>query len=652
MSTLGLLISGDEELVAHVSGRECDSVVDVSELFRGEVKEDLDAWQGVIVVADSITSIRTLLPQLAAMSCVTKEVEVVVGGHPISTMLGVPASPVGNHRVIAAQKRRFDRPVPHVRLTVRFGGRPRLADVLASMLQSGPSVATRPAGGLRVGIVDAAPDSMLWASGDPAAIRLSPECAVGDDPLRPVDIVVSGGAGPLADATPVVIDAGGPERRPRWSELVTAPRESLERFVSTASGALVPPVDTDTLTPIGFRTAPDDSEVWLRRVEDGALPRLAFADPTGARSSSFHEWSGLTERVVDEVRPHRVVHDDPYAHSGPVQQAAFLVQAACAALPVVADDLSTTVRRLIGRDLAEAFATGSAADLTDRVRREAYCMAIRRTAFERHGARRRWSSIARDNGFWSAPAAAVSVVVATRRPELVPRICEQVARQDWPRVELVLGLHGVPRDDPRVDEIEATFPGPLVVAEVPADRSFGEMLNDLCSMASGELLAKMDDDDWYSSHHVTDLVHAAEYSRADLVGSGAEFMYLEALDLTVRRHQTHGHRYANRVPGASLLLSAGTLRSAGGWRPIPRGVDTALAQAIIDSGGSIYRSHGLGIMVYRAAEGHTWDPGVEYFVRGDIDQWPGFVPPPDIIGPGPDQRSVPVSWFDRTGAGP
>jgi hypothetical protein len=56
------------------------------------------------------------------------------------------------------------------------------------------------------------------------------------------------------------------------------------------------------------------------------------------------------------------------------------------------------------------------------------------------------------------------------------------------------------------------------------------------SFSSGALISKWDDDDWYGSEHLLDLVTALEYSGADLVGKAAERIYLAKHGMTVRRN--------------------------------------------------------------------------------------------------------------------
>ncbi|TDC54426.1 glycosyltransferase family 2 protein [Jiangella ureilytica] len=647
-----MLITSDETLIDLASGRSCDTVVDFSELFAGEINNGDAPWSRILLVADSVTVLRAMLPQLVALPYESKVFEVVVGGLPKRELVRLPHGSVGIRAVVTAEQDIIEEPVPHARYAVRFRGVLPLADPLAAMLEGGSSTFQRPAAGLRVGIEHDAADAMPWVCGDPSAVRFGGSMPAGADGPFSVDVVLTSGdaapAGKPSLEAPVMLAVGGPARRPSWRDLVDAPRGDVEAFVARAQEpGILPPVDTDTLRPVGFRPDVENDEVRLRRLGGCDVSHFAFDGPGEWTSAHFDDWSGLSDRVVDELRGFRAVHDDPQAHQGPVQHAAFLAQAATAALPIVTSGLGDTVRRLLGEPLARELSAVTQRDLADPVRREAYAMSIRRLAFARHGTRGRWASVSRQLGRWTRPSVTVSVILPTKRPELLARIAEQLRRQTWPEVELVLGLHGIERGHPRVRELEAAYDRPLVIAEVPTTRSLGDMLNDLCDLASGELVAKMDDDDWYSEHHLTDLVHAAEYSRADLVGSGAEFLYLEALDLTVRRHRTSGHRYTNRVPGATLLMPVHTLRGVGGWRPLHRAVDTALAHAVTQSGGSIYRTHGLGIVVYRAAWGHTWDPGVEYFLRGDVHQWPGFAPPPGILGAAPSVASAPSSWFDQ-----
>ena len=74
--------------------------------------------------------------------------------------------------------------------------------------------------------------------------------------------------------------------------------------------------------------------------------------------------------------------------------------------------------------------------------------------------------------------------------------------------------------------------------DVGTDRDLGQVLALLGERATGDLVTKWDDDDWYTTEHLLDLVAAMRYSGAGVVGKPAEYVYLSSLDLTLRRFST------------------------------------------------------------------------------------------------------------------
>ena len=141
--------------------------------------------------------------------------------------------------------------------------------------------------------------------------------------------------------------------------------------------------------------------------------------------------------------------------------------------------------------------------------------------------------------------------------------------------------------------------------------------------ASGEWWANMDDDDWYGAEHLTDLVTAAGYSGADLVGKGSEFVYLEDDDLTVRRDLGNSEVESRTLAGGTLLKRAEALRAAHGWRGLSGGVDVALIDDVVAAGGRLWRTHPFGYLLRRTGGTHTWRVDDRYFLRHADQQWEG-----------------------------
>ena len=153
------------------------------------------------------------------------------------------------------------------------------------------------------------------------------------------------------------------------------------------------------------------------------------------------------------------------------------------------------------------------------------------------------------------------------------------------------------------------------------------MLNAAVAAATGDLILKMDDDDWYAPDFVADLLRARGYSGADLVGTADEFYYLADRDLTVQRRHP-GELYSHWVAGGTLLLGRSLLREVGGFASVPKHVDRHLLDALRAVGATIYRTHGLGYVLRRNSDGHTYDADLDKILDPDqlVATWPGFRP--------------------------
>lgn len=222
---------------------------------------------------------------------------------------------------------------------------------------------------------------------------------------------------------------------------------------------------------------------------------------------------------------------------------------------------------------------------------------------------------------------AVSALLVTKRPEQLWHALSQLAGMRYPSLQLVLGLHGDGFDRALVDRyVRDLVPQrDVVVVEVPYERPFGEVLSIVSARANGTLLTKVDDDDFYGPEHIRDLVVAREYSGAEVVGKPPEYIFLDALDVTVRRPQYPVERFGKFVGGGTIMLSRADLESVGGWRPVPSAVDRALLDRVLGAGGLVYATHPLGYVYVRHSGQHTWDPGTAHFLSRTARQWPGIV---------------------------
>ncbi|SDG53635.1 Glycosyl transferase family 2 [Sinosporangium album] len=221
---------------------------------------------------------------------------------------------------------------------------------------------------------------------------------------------------------------------------------------------------------------------------------------------------------------------------------------------------------------------------------------------------------------------AVSVLMSSMRPAMLASALRQMERQRGVEVEVLLGLHGTSVEDAAVRRAVAECRLPITVVEAGREVPFGEVLNRAADKADAGIIAKWDDDDWYSPEHLSDLLMARKYSGTEVVGVAPEFFYLEPLVTTVRRTDYSSEVWTDHVAGGTIMLETAMLREVGGFEPEPRGVDARLLAAARRAGGRIYRTHGLGYVLRRALGDHTWRLPLAHFLRRSSRQWHGFRP--------------------------
>jgi len=413
----------------------------------------------------------------------------------------------------------------------------------------------------------------------------------------PAWICIAGTAGHLPGASKLKKKLDGVE------VVLVAP----DVLADTVNGVAVPMVRLGAESGI-----PEAAPVNPRRFNPaGFLPVGSSAEVEPAPDLSWPEDRVRAARGALASRVERI-HD--------LASAAALLELTASGAVVVVDD-PTGSERWLGARLAALVDGVDTERLKDPTYRESVSVAQRRATHTDHALPVRLRQIRVAAGLPVMPDPTVSVVASTNRPEMLDRIVANVALQDHPRLELVLALHGdgFPAVDPVTPDSLA-----LTVLRFPADAVFGHVLSAASAAASGEWVAKMDDDDWYGTEHLSDLVMAAGYSGADLVGKGSEFVYLEGSDETIRRGLGAGEAPSRTLSGGTLLVRSSVLRDVDGWRGLPRGVDVALIDDVVSAGGTVWRTHPFGYLLRRTTGRHTWSVDERYFERQAEQRWDGL----------------------------
>ncbi|WP_043616329.1 glycosyltransferase family 2 protein [Nonomuraea candida] len=350
-----------------------------------------------------------------------------------------------------------------------------------------------------------------------------------------------------------------------------------------------------SVTPCGFTRTPEKG-----------LARLHWAD---------NAWA-VEGRPLDvaELRPLRGLEIEWPDAPAPLDG---LLAAAASGIPLTAGHAPPWVPAGLAAVLTDRAWLGHAADGTARsladLRREEHSVRLRRLAHP------------------AATTPQVSIVMATKRPGLAGAALAQMERQRDVSSEVLLGLHGVAFEEVR--EAVESCSLPVKWIEEPGSTPFGEVLNRAARRASGDYVAKWDDDDWYGPRHLADLFMALSYAGADVVGTTAEFFYLEPLKATIRRTtfasgaSYPSEVYADHVAGGTIMVSRAKFQEIGGFPGLPRAVDLEFLKAAQQAEARIYRTHGLGYILRRGLSAdHTWQLPLAHFVKVAANQWRGFRP--------------------------
>ena len=339
----------------------------------------------------------------------------------------------------------------------------------------------------------------------------------------------------------------------------------------------------------------------------------------GAHRSSPTTTRAVLRRGLDPQRLrnlNRAHHMDDSADQHPdvITRAGVLAAVAATGMVVHLTEPDPELGRYLGSDLYSLM-TDDRAGAADTHTRESLSITMRRCALRDHSLRARARQVLAGTGRAGPPLPLVSVLLATRRPHRVAAAVEAVASQTYPRVELVLAMHGEGFDDDAVNEMLAALHAPSRAVPVAADEPLGAVLNAAVGESTGTLLTKFDDDDFYGPEHLWDLVLAHEYSRAALVGKAAEYVYLAKSDRTVHRFRNRAERLSASLAGGTMMIARHRLDALLGWRDIPASVDRALIEDVTKAGWRTYQTHGMGYMLVRHDEGHTWPAKDAYFLK-------------------------------------
>lgn len=409
---------------------------------------------------------------------------------------------------------------------------------------------------------------------------------------------------PLAPAAAPMVHspatAGGTDRRPGAAAVVSdqgaldpVSVRGLESFVAPA---------------VGSRALPE-LHSWRARGPRGAVgteAALPAAVKPVAVGSTVLE---LSDPIVDY---YRVLVDA--ARNSPESIWSLLdaaaAQTSVVTLPEYRAALPADLRPHVASALQPAaFAREIIARVAQPELRDREALQLHRAVLAGHTLSHRVDAVLSGLGRRVVPAdRSVSIVVPTNREHELDNVFANVARQAHRDHELILVLHGLPLDHADL-HARAKEHGVerLQVIDADASAPLGTMMNLGVDAASGRYTAKMDDDNFYGRHYLTDLVNAFSSTGAGIVGKWAHYIWLRSVNAVVLRYAGYQHRYHRLVQGGSIMADTELAKDLR-FSDIPRAVDTDFLNRAWASGVKTYSSDRFNFVSIRGTdhEAHTW----------------------------------------------
>jgi hypothetical protein len=163
----------------------------------------------------------------------------------------------------------------------------------------------------------------------------------------------------------------------------------------------------------------------------------------------------------------------------------------------------------------------------------------------------------------------VTVLATTEHPERLDGLLGQVARQTHRPLQLVLVVPAALVTDAGALAAAAGLDD-VAVLPAAAGATPDACLDLALDAATGAYVATFDDDAFYGSEFLRDLLDSFGYTDAEVAGKRAHYVHDEATGATVLRHPDAEHRYADTLePGTVVAATevARRVRFAGGDFP-------------------------------------------------------------------------------------
>lgn len=212
----------------------------------------------------------------------------------------------------------------------------------------------------------------------------------------------------------------------------------------------------------------------------------------------------------------------------------------------------------------------------------------------------------------------VDWICVSERPEMLQNIISNYKRQAYQKTRLLVVLNNDKYDKSIVEEFLSEIPNSRAIS-VSEERTLGDCLNIALSETESEFFAKIDDDDFYGAHYLSDLVLATKYADASIFGKRSIFTLMEKDRSLYVRNGGFEFSYTDFVAGGTLLVRRSDVQGVR-FKSVVSGTDSRFLEESRSTGLRIFSADRFNYVMRRRfdPDSHTWKIRESEFLQNAV----------------------------------
>ncbi|MFB9326125.1 glycosyltransferase [Paenibacillus aurantiacus] len=217
-----------------------------------------------------------------------------------------------------------------------------------------------------------------------------------------------------------------------------------------------------------------------------------------------------------------------------------------------------------------------------------------------------------------AEGTGVSIIVCTNRPQFFNNLIRNFLSQRYRNKELIIILNKDSMDLAHYRSRASVY-ADIRVYQVPERISLGQALNCGITKAKFPLIAKFDDDDYYSPFYLTEQVKALARTNSDIVGKHSCLVHLSASGKLLIRSPRERDKRTVYVQGGTILFKRRVLEKVR-FPDKSVGEDTTFLYQCRKRGFRAYATSPFNYVYMRRGDKktHTWRASDQFYLEGSV----------------------------------